>query len=818
MARAAASRRLNGNPMKRIGILSFFPAFSPPRSGGELRLHHIAMHLAERGFEVEMASPTHRNAAEETIHHAEHFTERRFPKLISYPIAHRIMDRVAGFPECSGLVCSIVSRWHGSLRREAERLARHADILTHESPFLAPLVPRRRRSGQLLVYNSYNVEARMARDMFGRSPQGLAATAWISRLEKNLLHESDMILACSEEDADTFVHSFGVDRTKITIVPNGVDVEAIRPCPSEEDRIVARRKLKLSPNRPCCFFIGSYHPPNIEAVDVILHTLAQRFPEVDFLVAGKVCDAFAGRVIAENTRLLGLIDEETKLALLHGSDVALNPIRGGSGTNLKMLDYFASGLAVLTTPHGARGLAVEHRRHAMVCEEGMLAEGLEELLSDATLRSAIGREARQQAVERFSWRAIGEKVADLYSLKSGRRLIILNDYAVIPAEQGGQVRVEAVARRLSNSGVNVTILTLSAEPQGRRLQVNEHLEELNVPRTRLHRQVDAVLSHLVGCGADDVSALLATRWLTPDFCRALRREIRHAEGVMLSHPYLEPVTKRLRAGKRIYYDSHNTEFELKRALYRPRWISKHLVGRIKSTEISACRRSVATFCVSDENRQRLVSLVPGLESRSHVTPNGVECGRVRVRDIDERRRLRREVGFGREFVAVFLGSGHPPNAEAARLIIDRIARDHPRVLFLLIGSVSGWFWNTHLPGNVLLMGMVSTPVKDFLLQTSDFALNPMLTGSGTSLKLFDYMAAGLPVLSTAIGARGLDDEAMKAVVLLEADEFSSGLRKLLSDPRRCEELSRTARRVAEERFDWSVTLREMSSVIGGNGV
>ncbi|MFN7173813.1 MAG: MlaD family protein, partial [Thermaurantiacus tibetensis] len=44
--------------------------------------------------------------------------------------------------------------------------------------------------------------------------------------------------------------------------------------------------------------------------------------------------------------------EEEKLALLRGADVALNPISSGSGTNLKMLEYFAAGLPVLSTPHG----------------------------------------------------------------------------------------------------------------------------------------------------------------------------------------------------------------------------------------------------------------------------------------------------------------------------------------------------------------------------------------------------------------------------------------------------------------------------------
>jgi glycosyltransferase involved in cell wall biosynthesis len=254
---------------------------------------------------------------------------------------------------------------------------------------------------------------------------------------------------------------------------------------------------------------------------------------------------------------------------------------------------------------------------------------------------------------------------------------------------------------------------------------------------------------------------------------------------------------------------------LKQALFTRRPLSRYLIRRVRMAETTACRRSEATFCVSEQNRQQLIDLVPELQEKSFVCPNGVDCGKANVLSAEERRKRRRKVGFGREFVAIFLGSGHPPNREAANLISDRISREHPRVLFLIVGSVSGWFWNRYMPGNVLLMGMVSTPVKDFLLQTADFALNPMMTGSGTSLKLFDYLAAGLPVLSTSIGARGLDEEAMKALVLLEVEDFSRGLRELLSDPARCEELSSNARRFAEEQFDWTVTLREMERVIAG---
>lgn len=800
--------------MKQVGVLSFHPAFTPPSSGGELRLYHLLKQVADAGFGVELLSPTYGHHEQETVQHAPGFQETRFPKSKAYNAGHQMNDRFWKFSECSGLVCSLACRSHEAMRREAERLNRTADVFVHEYSFLVPLAPRRGHAKQLFVYDAHNVEANLARSMFGNGWKGRIAAARIKSLEKQLVRDCDLLLVTSEGDIDVFAGLYGADRSKMVLVPNGTDVNNIRPCPSLQRRMEAREILGLGMSRPAAFFIGSFHPPNIEAVDVILHRLARQIPEVDFLIAGKVCNAFANQQMPDNVRLLGLISEEQKQALFHATDVALNPMLSGSGTNLKMLEYLAAGLPILSTPTGARGIDIEHHRHAVIASPEEMQFGLEELLSDAHLRTALATEARALAEEKYSWESIGRIVADLYTLKTSKRLIIMNDYAVMPAEQGGQVRVEAVAKGLADRGVGVTLLTLTGAADPRRIQENSHLEEINIPRSRVHRAMDGLLANLVGCGADDVSALLLTRWLTPNYRRALDRELRFADGVMLSHPYLESLSHGLPEGTKLYYDSHNTEYDLKKKLYKksPR-LSNFLINAVFRAETSAARRSDATFCVSDENRHQLMEVVPYLDWKSYVCPNGVDCDAVHVRSGEERRALRQEVGFGREFIAVFLGSGHPPNAEAARLIIERIARDHPRVLFLLVGSVCGWFWNKHLPGNVLVMGLVSTPVKNFLLQTSDFALNPMLTGSGTSLKLFDYMAAGLPVLSTVVGARGLDREALEAVVLLEPEDFSRGLRQLMADPVRCERLAQRARRVAEEHFDWSVALHEMGEVI-----
>jgi glycosyltransferase involved in cell wall biosynthesis len=793
--------------VKRVGIVSFFPAFQPAKSGGELRLSHIARRLAE-SFEVEMVAPTYGEAQYEEVRHHPRWVERRHPRSKAYHAGHRIADATGRFAECSGLVCTFAAQFHPSLRRDIAQMARSVDILTHESPFLQPLAPRRGRERQLLVYNSYNVEAHLAKAMFGKGFWGRMATRRVTALERALCREADVIFVCSDEDANGLVAEYGADRSKIVPAPNGVDIDTVRPATPEE-RAAARTHLGLREGEHACLFIGSFHTPNIEAVQLIADRLAPAHPDLTYLIAGKVCDAFRNRELPANVRLLGLVDDATRLALLRGVDIALNPMLSGSGTNLKMLEYLAAGLPIVTTPVGARGLGIEHRRHAVIAEEATMPGAISQALSDGALRAQLAREGRAHAAANFGWDVIADRVANVYELKTGRRVLVINDYPMTPADSGGRIRVNAVANQLADARLGVTVLTLTPEAVPQRLGLRPHLEELNIPKSPAHRRMDAVLSHWVGCSADDTSALVNTRRLTPAFAEAFRREARFADAVIFSHCYLEPFRRLVPRHARLVYDAHNVEFELKQKLYRDTMLARWFVRRVRRAEGTLARTAEVTFCVSEATAEALRRMAPQRAADIHVAPNGVDCARARVLDRPTRLRLRTAAGLGEEPTAIFLGSGHPPNAEAARHIVDRYAGELPHVCFLIVGSVCGWFHGRPLPDNVVMMKTVPAEVKDFLLSVSDFALNPMETGSGTSLKLFDYLAAGCPVITTRMGARGIPPEKEGILYLADVAEFPRVIREVASAPDALEERRAGSRRIAEDYFDWPVALAPM---------
>jgi glycosyltransferase involved in cell wall biosynthesis len=97
---------------------------------------------------------------------------------------------------------------------------------------------------------------------------------------------------------------------------------------------------------------------------------------------------------------------------------------------------------------------------------------------------------------------------------------------------------------------------------------------------------------------------------------------------------------------------------------------------------------------------------------------------------------------------------------------------------------------------------------------SKLSIVPLFAGSGTRLKIYEGMAAGVPVVSTRIGAEGLmytDGETI--LIGDEADTFASQCLSLLDDPVRRQRLSQAAQAMVAEHFDWSGVARGFLEIL-----
>lgn len=158
-------------------------------------------------------------------------------------------------------------------------------------------------------------------------------------------------MVCCNDDAKVLSETYDADLGKVIAVPNGVDLKTISYV-SLEKRLLKKQQLGLSGSFTAVF-MGSWHGPNLDAVRCIF-SMAKDIPDITFLVIGSVCLPFKDEKLPSNVGLMGVVDDETKDVILGLADVALNPMMSGSGTNLKMLDYFAAGIPVVSTLFGAR--------------------------------------------------------------------------------------------------------------------------------------------------------------------------------------------------------------------------------------------------------------------------------------------------------------------------------------------------------------------------------------------------------------------------------------------------------------------------------
>lgn len=100
------------------------------------------------------------------------------------------------------------------------------------------------------------------------------------------------------------------------------------------------------------------------------------------------------------------------------------------------------------------------------------------------------------------------------------------------------------------------------------------------------------------------------------------------------------------------------------------------------------------------------------------------------------------------------------------------------------------------------------------LASAQLAIVPLNIGGGTRLKIFELMAANLPVVSTSIGAEGLPVTHDENILLADdPTSFANSVIDLLSNPSRCDELAESAFRLVQENFSWSKVVDEFEAML-----
>ena len=382
---------------------------------------------------------------------------------------------------------------------------------------------------------------------------------------------------------------------------------------------------------------------------------------------------------------------------------------------------------------------------------------------------------------------------------SRKNIVVTSTFPIYPPQGGGQSRIFHLYKNLAKQ-YNVRIISFTnANEPAYKGYIAKNLEEIRIPKSERHQQEEWNIERKAGIPVGDISMIQLSH-LTPEYGETLKHAIDKSDIVIVSHPYLYNEIKKYVKNQMIIYEAHNVESKLKEEMLPESKYKKMFVQSIFDVEKECCENSHLIMTCSKEDQETINKIYGISKDKMVEVPNGVDCIKTYFTDLETRLKNKENLGLENEKIGIFMGSWHQPNLDACEEIF-KIAKRCPNVKFLLMGSQCLYFKNyKNIPKNVGMLGIVSEDEKNKIFANVDFALNPMSSGSGTNLKMFDYMAAGLPIITTEFGTRGINKKDL--FIISNIDDMT----KVINSYDICnyEEIINSARKYVEENFDWQV--------------
>jgi sugar transferase (PEP-CTERM/EpsH1 system associated) len=391
------------------------------------------------------------------------------------------------------------------------------------------------------------------------------------------------------------------------------------------------------------------------------------------------------------------------------------------------------------------------------------------------------------------------------------RILLLSPWMPWPPHDGGRIRVLNTLRYLSQRH-RVTLLAPS-----RTSRDVDAIAELRpfcetVATADLAGDGRAVLARAVG-GALRRRPLIES----VHHGRALAAELRDLTADRVYDivqvefswftPYLRALHERSRA--RTVLTMHNVEsLRFARELRASTTLGRRVVLGwdqlfARTWEQEAVRRVDAVVAVSDTERVWVEQVAPDVLVT--VAPNGVDTEHFRPVPAASTRSL------------VFTGAmDYPPNVDAVlwfcREVWPILRRRNPSLRFEVVGKAPDARVRA-LNGEAGIRVTGEVPDVRLLLAQASVVVVPLRAGAGTRLKILEAMAMGRPVVSTTLGAEGLD--VVEGANILLADtpgSFAGAVESVLHSPETAHCLSEGGRRLVVGRYDWRQCLRPLETL------
>jgi rhamnosyltransferase len=384
----------------------------------------------------------------------------------------------------------------------------------------------------------------------------------------------------------------------------------------------------------------------------------------------------------------------------------------------------------------------------------------------------------------------------------GPRVLIVMPYSIYPPHHGGAVRLYNLVRALgSRCELYLLIFSPEGEDETQRAALEPHCA-----RVDFHRWVPAIERDRWGLQPPN-ALLFASAQVA-----AKIRDIVFGHDVHIVQLEYTELGQYLAAAPRgiptilTEHDIAFRSFARRRQLrFQHRFPEGRAYGisvadwrRLLRYEVAVNRDASQIHAMSADDARFLARFLPDGAARIRIVPNGVDCSYYAPPDDAAPRR-------GVLYVGNFQNL---PNVDALEFLVRDIwplvrLRVPDARLDVVGANVSDRIRRFDGSDGILVLGELADLRAAY--HRHQVMVAPIRAGSGTRLKILEAFAAGIPVVSTTLGAEGIPAEHGRHLLLADtAVAFAREVERVLSDGPLAESLSREAAALVRRHYDWSL--------------
>lgn len=388
--------------MKILMLTPYLPY--PLLTGGQTRSYNLIKRLAKLGHKITLLSLVKNNAERIYVSELERFC--REVKIFKRPEKPWTLENIlrTGLSLYPFLV---IRNWAaGEKQAITQKLMNEQfDLIHAETFYVMPHIPKTsipillvEQTIEYLVYSHYADEY----SILPLRPLLYMDVAKMKYWEKKFWTQASKVVAMSLQDKKIMLAEN--NKLEVDIVPNGVESEYF-----EETKY---QRFK----DPVILYLGNFTwLQNREAVGILVKKIwpmiKTAIPAAKLWIIGKDAQKFFPNLDS------GIRVEEVQdvREAYQQASILVAPIYGGGGTRYKNFEAFASGLPVVTTSIGIRGLEARDGIEVIIRDDPWdIARTTIDLLNNPVLAKKLAQNAKKLVRDKYDWDPIAQKLNSIY--------------------------------------------------------------------------------------------------------------------------------------------------------------------------------------------------------------------------------------------------------------------------------------------------------------------------------------------------------------------------------------------------------------------